>query len=1160
MTDFINTTWFVGIISLLYIAFLFVIATWGNRLVRASWQPYIYSLTLAIFCTTWAFYGTVRQAADHGWILAPTYLGAIILITVGWKVFDRIIYIAKQENSTTISDFISARFGHSRGIGMAVALLCVFGVVPYIALQLKAVSGSFQLLTQTTSNELTWITDPTFYIAVIMAIFSSLFGTRTVDSSESHQGIMLAIAFESLIKLIAILSVGAFAVFGLYNGFGDVVGQALNNSDIKRTLTEYSNPSTYLTHVLLGALAIVVLPRHFHVAVVEYRSDKDIKTARWMFPIYLLLINLFLLPLALIALLNQDLLGSFSFITLRIPLVFEQHGLALLAFIGGFSAGTSMVIISSITLATMICNELVMPILIKLGGLSEGSGIKQRVLMIRRIAIILVLLLGFFYYRLLSQYHHLSDIGVLSFVAVAQFAPAMLLGLIWHGGNRRGAYWGIGIGFGIWMYTLFLPLLANSGWINSSFIERGLWGVEFLRPYSLLGLDGLDPTVHGTFWSLLFNSLAFVIGSLYYKPGFTDIEQAQRFVHPIEANTHNRTKRYAVNKEDLQALLQRFLSPVKVSAFFESHSNPLTGRLIDKGLVDEQMLKSAERLLGSVLGRRGSDLLLRNLMASQNTVQYEKLNALMEEVSQVVLFNRDLLNAVLHSLNQGITVVDENQNLVAWNQTFANLYQFPANYLYVGLNATAVIRFIARSGGYGAGDVEGLVNARLQEVEEHKPLHYVRETSDGRHIELSGIPIDANLYITVYSDITEYREIETQLRSTNEILEERVAERTQKLVSLNEDLKKANTNKTRFLAAAGHDLVQPLNSASLFSVSIINKLNRYSEKDQQVSDLLLPVASHLNQSLTSAESLLSKLLEVSKLDADLVRPSRRIFFLSEILDSLADEFKPLMAQKNLQLRYVHTNFSVESDPILLRRILQNLLTNALRYTPTGTILMGVRRQKSAVKIHVIDTGVGIPHNQQSLIFDEFHRLDSGIDASSDKGLGLGLSIVQRLSELLEHPITVFSELNKGSCFTVTVPIVKTHAFEMPQLAKSVNNVDFSGFILCIDNEQQIIDGMTDLLSDWGYRSIAAKSQQQAMHKIDQEIPGLAIVDYHLDKGITGLDVMNTLTEQWKQSIPCIVVTADYTDEVKQQIDNLGYHLLRKPVKPLSLRSLINRLL
>jgi Na+/proline symporter/signal transduction histidine kinase len=1157
MTNFISTTWFVGTVSLLYVALLFAIATWGGRWIRTSWQPFVYSLTLAIFCTTWAFYGTIRQAATHGWILAPTYLGAILLITLGWRVFDRIIRIARQENSTTISDFISARYGHSRGIGMVVALLCLLGIVPYIALQLKAVSGSFQLMTNTTSAEPSWFGDPTFYIAAIMALFSILFGTRTVDSSESHQGMMLAIAFESLVKLLALLAVGIFAVFGIFNGFGDLLQQSFNEERIAAVLTEYSNPSVYLTHALLGAIAIIALPRHFHVAVVEYRSEQDIQTARWMFPLYLLLINLFVLPLGLVALLHQNLLGSFDFITLRIPMLFDQQWLALVAFLGGFSAGTSMVIISSITLATMLCNELILPLLIKLGGLGQDAAIKHRVLTIRRIAIVVVLLLSFFYYRLLSQFHSLAEIGVLSLVAVAQFAPAMLIGLIWQGANRAGAYCGIAVGFLIWIYSLFLPVLADTGWIPATFMD-GPFSIDFLRPYALLGLEGLNPTVHGTFWSLLLNAIALVIGSLYYRPGFADIEQAQRFVYLPAPVEKEQNRNYAISNDDLRALLQRFLTPAKVAAFFESNSNPMTGRLLRKGQVDDEVLKSADRLLRSVLGRRGADLLLRNLMEGR-AAHYSHLNALMDEVSEVVLFNRDLLNAVLHSLNQGITVVDENQNLVAWNQTFANLYQFPPGYLYVGQNASSVVRFIARSGGYGNGDTEAHVNKRLQEVREHQPLHYVRETSDGRHIELSGIPIADNLYVTVYSDITEYRQIETQLRSANEALEVRVAERTQKLMLLNEDLKKANNNKTRFLAAAGHDLVQPLNSASLFSASIINKLNRNQETDPTLYKLLHPVAIHLNQSLTSAESLLSELLEISKLDADIVRPNQRAFALRDVLDSLAGEFQPLAEQKGLNLRYVKTGLWVHTDPTLLRRILQNLLSNALRYTQAGSLLLGVRRKSGLVEIQVLDTGVGIPADQQDWIFEEFHRLAPDSSDHQAKGLGLGLSIVQRLGRLLQLPVRVQSQPGKGSCFSVTItPLAVANEAAEPSASSMAENCR-TGLILCIDNEQQILDGMANLLSDWGFQVAAAKNLDAAKAVLDQRRPTLAIVDYHLDCGENGLDLMIELKKDWDQPVPCILATADYTDEVKQKANQLDYFLLRKPLKPLTLRALISRL-
>ncbi|WP_430461156.1 PAS domain-containing hybrid sensor histidine kinase/response regulator [Thalassolituus sp. LLYu03] len=1159
--DYLSSIWLVGLISLTYVGFLFVLAIWGDRLRRPAWQPYVYSLTLAIFCTTWAFYGTVEQTVRHGWLLAPTYLGAIVLMLLGWKILDRIIQIARAENSTTISDFISARYGHSRGLAILISLLCILGIVPYIALQLKAVSGSFQMITETTSVQLSWYSDPTLFIAAVMAVFSILFGTRTVDSSESHQGMMLAIAFESLIKLVALTAVGIFAVYYLNDGFGDLFSKALADAHLHDVLTTYDNPSVYLTHALIGGIAIIALPRQFHVAVVEYRSEQDLKTARWMFPLYLLLINMFLLPLALTAYLNQDLLESFNYITLQLPMAFGQTGLALFAYIGGLSAGTSMVIIASITLATMICNEIIIPLLIKLRLQGDSRDIKERVLNIRRFAIVIVMAFAFMYYRMLSQYHSLSEIGLLSFTAIAQLAPAILIGLVWQGANRLGAYAGLITGFAIWFYCLFLPVLANAGWMDAQFMQ-GPFGLGFLRPQALLGFDHMNPIVHGTFWSLFFNTLALVIFSLYYKPGFSDIEQAQRFVDRSPGQRSMAPRRYVIRTDDLKALLQRFINPAKVDALFTDFANPLTGRLITRGVVSESMLKAADRLLSSVLGRRGSDLLLHNLVDDKSP-QFSNLNSIMEEVSEVVLFNRDLLNSVLHSLVQGITVIDENHNLVAWNQRFANLYDFPSGYLYVGQSAEMVVRYIARSGGYGEGDVETLVQMRMSEVQHRMSLHYVRRAADGRYIELTGNPISTNLYITVYSDITEYRNIEDELRKANEILEDRVEERTQELTALNDDLQRANRNKTRFLAAAGHDLVQPLNSASLFSASIINKLNKMADRCPELASDILPVAQNMERSLSSAESLLNELLEISKLDADIVRPNMQIFSLSQVLRSLVEEFRPLFQRKGIALHFVDCHVLVESDPVLLRRILQNLLSNALRYTDQGRILVGARRSMNHVRLQIWDTGRGIPASDLNMIFEEFHRVESHkYPASKDadgKGLGLGLSIVQRMCKLLQHPIQVQSEFGRGSVFSLAIPITEQQPTETSTQPAQVS-ASADQLILCIDNERQITEGMSELLSDWGYQVVGALNDDDALALLNGRTPALAIVDYHLDHGRTGLDAMHALQAQWSSHVPCLVITADYTDEVKAAIQALDYQLLKKPVKAMALRAVLNQIM
>ena len=1158
MFDYINNIWVVACISLIYVALLFVVAIIGNKSSSTRIQPYVYSLTLAIFCTSWAFYGVIQQSIYNGWLLAPTYLGAIVLMTVGWKIMQRIIDVAKQENSTTISDFIAARYGHSRGIAVFVSILCLIGIIPYIALQLKAVSGSFQLITQTTSVQLSWFTDPTLVVATIMAIFSILFGTRSIDSSESHRGMMLAIAFESIVKLLAFFAVGLFAVYSLYDGFTDLFIQGFNNDNVKAVFTNYSDPSVYLTHALIGGIAIFALPRQFHVAVVEYRSEKDLKTARWMFPLYLLLINLFVLPLALVAILQQDLFSSYEFITMQIPMVHGQTWLALVAYIGGLSAGTSMVIIASITLATMVSNEIILPLLIKFRLQGEESALKNRVINIRRAAIVVILLLAFFYYRLLSSYHSLSELGLLSFVAISQFAPAMLIGLIWHGANRKGAYWGLCSGFVVWCYCLFLPVLCNAGWISSDYM-LGPFEIEFLRPYSLLGLSELNPIVHGTFWSLLLNTTGLILGSLYHKPSFSDQEQAQRFVNFAQVSTIINKRNYVIKIDDLRALLNRFINPSKVQTLFQQDINPFTGRLISKANVSDEMLKSADRLLSSVLGRRGALLLLRNLLEDKNS-QYSNLNIIMDEVSEVVMFNRDLLNSVLHSLNQCITVIDENFNLVAWNQKFSALYDFPNGFLYVGLSAETVVRFIAQSGGYGKGDVDELVTARMNEVRERIPLNYVRLTSDGRYIELTGRPISANRYVTIYSDITEYRNIEDELRKTNEILEHRVVQRTQELTQLNENLHKANSNKTRFLAAAGHDLVQPLNSASLFSASIINKLNRLPSSNIDEKEALIVAAKKLDASLISAESLLNELLEISKLDANIVRANIQSFPIAQVINSLIEEFTPLLEQKNIELHFVNCSSHVISDPVLLRRILQNLLSNALKYCQTGKILVGARRHQSTLEIRIYDTGIGMPDDQLKLIFDEFHRIPNSY-TEHEKGLGLGLSIVQRLCTLLDHAINVHSVIHKGSCFSVSLPITEK-PIEIRQPSHHSNNPNHSSkqLILCLDNEQQILDGMESLLDDWGYEVVTALNTQQAIQKLNGIMPTLTLVDYHLDLGVTGLQAITQLHNLWQCSPPCIMITADYTEAVKQEIDKLGFQLLKKPVKAMALRACIHHLI
>ena len=1162
--DYLHNTWLVASISLAYIGLLFAVAIYGNKNSTPKWQPYIYSLTLAIFCTSWAYYGVVQQSIKTGWLLAPTYFGAILLMTFGWKIMKRIITLAKRENSTTIADFMASRYGHSRGIAILVTLFCLFGMLPYIALQLKAVSGSFQLITQSNHSQPSWFNDPALVIALLMAVFSILFGTRSIDSSESNRGMMLAIAFESIVKLTAFLAVGIFAIYGYYDGFTDLYNKALQEPRLMEVLTDYSNPSVYFTHAMIGAIAIFALPRQFHVAVVESTSSKDLKTARWMFPLYLLLINLFVLPLAVFSFLQRQDFPSLEYITLQIPLVYEQSWLACLSYLGGLSAGTSMVIITSITLATMICNEIVLPFFIRINfqANNEPLQLKRRVLRIRRVAIICILFMAFLYYRVLSRYNSLSEIGLLSFVAIAQFAPAILIGLIWQGANHRGAYCGLITGFIVWFYCLFMPVLADAGWITGE-IMLGPWGIEFLRPYELFGFNGLDHIVHGTFWSLLLNTIALVVGSLYYKPSFSETEQAQRFMLVDNPYVRSENHRYSISIFDLKALLARFINEEKVESLFSQYSNPITGRIINTTKVDESTLKSADRLLSSVLGRKGANLLIGKLV-NGNVDYSSNLSHMMEEVSEAVTFNRELLTSALQNINQGISIIDERMNLIVWNNKFTSLYGIPDSFLYAGVSIEKVIQFIGQSGGFGDLNIDELMVQRIDEIRSGSAHYSVRKTNDGRYIELQGNAMGEGRYVTTYTDITSHRIIQDKLTRTNEILEQRVQSRTQALTEVNESLHKANSNKTRFLASAGHDLVQPLNSASLFSASILQKLARLDSTDNGSKESLIKVASNLEKSLNSAEFLLNELLEISKLDADIIKANIEVLPINKVLAPLYEEFSSLATKKGLTLKLVRSEVYIRSDAMLLRRVIQNLLSNALRYTFAGQVTIGVRDTKQTAWIEIHDSGIGLPADQTESIFDEFHRLDSTMHVN-EKGLGLGLSIVQRICLLLDHDIVVESKLGQGSCFSINVPMVRGEKSVTTLRPKPLEMNHHKGqLILCIDNEQQVINGMSSLLDDWGFEVLAASSEHQARgllaNKVPSMIPNLIIVDYHLDSKVTGLHVIKNMQRNWNKKVPCLVITADYTEEVKKEIESQGYQQLRKPVKPMALRSLINKLL
>jgi Na+/proline symporter len=535
----------IALVALGYLGVLFAIAYVGDKRADAGRSlianPWVYALSLAVYCTTWTFYGSVGRAAATGIGFLPIYLGPTLMAVLWWFVLRKMIRISHANRITSIADFVASRYGKSHLLGGLVTIIAVVGIVPYIALQLKAVAVSVNILlsdpaTVTAHGAAGSADDHAFYIALMLAAFTILFGTRHLDATERHEGMVAAIAFESLIKLIAFMLVGAFVTWGLYDGLGDIFRRAAAQPRLA-PLTSLSSVggqyAGWASLTLLSMFAILFLPRQFQIAVVENVDERHLRKAVWIFPMYLVAINVFVLPIAFggLLLFPDGRVDADTFV-LALPLHEGQLTLAVFAFVGGLSAATAMVIVETIALSTMVCNDLVMPLLLKVGLLrSAGARDLSGVLLgIRRGAIVLVLLLGYLYFRLAGEAYALVSIGLISFAAVAQFAPVMLGGMYWRNATRSGAFAALMSGFLVWTYTLLLPSFARSGWLPIEFLDQGLFGIALSRPQALFGLTGLDQITHCLFWSLLANVGCYVGVSLFTRPSVGETAQSVRFV------------------------------------------------------------------------------------------------------------------------------------------------------------------------------------------------------------------------------------------------------------------------------------------------------------------------------------------------------------------------------------------------------------------------------------------------------------------------------------------------------------------------------------------------------------------------------------------------------------------------------------------------------
>ena len=1094
--------------GLLWLGLLFGTALWAERrpgLLARQW-PAVYSLSLAVYCTSWTFYGTVTQAQRSGWPIPPTFLGTILLYLLGFGFLLKLLRLAREHNSTSLADLVATRLGRNSWLAAVVTFVAVLGIVPYIALQLKAVAMSYGMLTRASDLAPPPWQDSALYVALAMALFAMLFGTRRASATEHNRGLVLAMAVESLLKLGAMLALGAFVWFGL------------DLPDLPAAPPPPDGASGFPALVLLGALAMFTLPHQFHVGVVECRDEAQLRTARWLFPLYMLLIALPILPLARAgdALLAPMGVPSDLYV-LALPLAQGHEALALLAFLGGLSAATGMVIISTLALSVMIGNHWLAPVLVRgAWGGGKGADLRGAVLLQRRIGIVVVVLLAWGYSRAIAGSDALADIGALSFSGLATLAPAVGFAVWRPRTPARAVLAGVLAAVLVWIWALLVPALAEAAGLQRPWLVDGPLGLGWLAPDTLFGLGEWSRIGRATTLSLLAGALV------------TWMLASRLDVAPDHV-AGSRLSRVA-----LREVAVRFLPAQRVDAVLSDAGGDAA--------VPAEVERRIERELAAVLGAASARLLLDAARREQGR-DLDTVATIVGEASQALRFNQRVLEAALENMSQGISVVDAELRLVAWNRPYAQLFDYPAALLQVGVPVSELVAHNVRRGLAGAGRGHEEVEKRLAHMRAGTP--YVAERRFGDTVvEIRGNPMPGGGFVATFTDVTEFRRNEQALKSVAETLEQRVAERTAELAGAKAEAERANRAKTRFLAAVSHDLAQPLNAAHLFVHALAPQLSEPRHRQ---------ALGNIDGALGSAESLLAGLLDISRLDAGGMEAQPQVFRLDDLLQHLAAEFRVLAAEKGLPLECVPCGLWVRSDPQLLRRVLQNFLGNAVKYTARGRILVGCRRRGGQVAIEVWDTGPGIAEADQGVIFEEFRRLDRG-----GQGLGLGLAIAERIARLLGHPLRLRSWPGHGTVFAIDVP----RAAPAPVAAAAPEPATPEpprSRVLVVDNDADVLRGMQALLGGWQCEVLAARDGEEARRLVAAAVPDLLLLDFHLDGGDTGLALRERLAATLPPR-PCVIITADHSAEVRDAVAAAGCVLLHKPLKPLALKSVMARLL
>lgn len=1096
----------VALLALGLLGVLFVVAN-GTERRTASLQAHprlrhgAYTLALGVYCSSWTFYGAVGTAVTEGWNYLPIYLAPVALLLLAPGFLRRLAEAVQQERASTISDFIAARFGHDLGVARLITIIALCGTVPYIALQLRSMGTAVSVLAGRD------LAIPVMAGAAgFLALFAILFGARRYEIAGRSEGLVFTVALESLIKLVALALVGAFAVSVIAGASSADLGRA------SQVLADQFSPShlTLETFViaLISAFAIIALPRQFYMGLAEAHSPGDLPRARWGVSLYVIIMALMIMPIALGGLVALPADASPDSFVLMLPASSGASAIAIAALLGGLSSGAAMVIVDATALATMVSNDLIFPALLRGESGRAADDLGKRMLAVRRAAIVGVVGLALLWALLVDPARSLASIGLVAFAAMAQFVPHLLLAVAAPGRDALAARASLLTGLCLWLYTLALPPILPLGWANA------LAGT-IMDPVRLLGIGHASPLVHGVLWSLSANLAVLALTTA----GQRQAPRLPRFVSP---------KRPIGNMGDLSTLTARFVGTERAAQAFPEtrHAQP----------VDPAAARLARELIAGVVGNSSARALVASALAG-GRMSLEEVTRLLDESGQSLRFSRQLLAATFENLQSGVSVIDADLNLVAWNSRYVDLFGYPPGMVRIGVPIADLIRFNVERGNFAETPDEEVAK-RLRHLRMRKAYQSERVKADGQVIKSVGGPMPGGGYLTSFSDITDDAAVRDELKRTLDELEQRVADRTQELREANNRLADAGRDKTRFLAAASHDLLQPLHAARLFNSAL----------ERQLAGPAKALSARVDRSIVGAEELLRALLDISKLDAGGIQPNPEPVALGVLLSDIADNMRPQANEKGLVLRTGPLTGVVLTDPGLLRSILQNLVANAVRYTVDGGVLIGVRHRGEFLRIDVYDTGVGIPADRQRDVFAEFTRLGQ-VEA---EGLGLGLAIVERIARLLGARIELASRAGKGSRFSVLLPAGQGNTLQdavavpWPTAVKSPLNVPRTLRVLVVDNEPEIVAATMALVEALGHSATGAANIASALEQAcDADV---LLADYHLDRGEDGLRLID-LARSRNPVLAAALVTAENGAALRNRVRLGRIALFVKPADP-----------